>query len=57
MGVDALKPADGEKEADEDVRASCSSWGFVLVLYVPGRRRIFSEPELVRVVPTVLLRD
>ncbi len=57
MGVDTLlKPADGERDAEEDVRASCSSWGFVLVLYVPGNRSMVSEPELVREVPTVNFR-
>jgi hypothetical protein len=35
---EVLKPGEGEREADEDVRMSWRSCGFVLAAYWPGRR-------------------
>ena len=36
--ADALKPVEGADEVDELVRSWCSSCGFVVDVYWPGRR-------------------
>jgi hypothetical protein len=49
---DELKPGDGERAAEEDVRRLCSNCGFVVDVYCPGSKCTEGAPWAERVAPT-----
>ena len=54
---DELKPGEGERVAEDDVRILCSNCGFVVDVYCPGSKCREGAPGVESVAPTVVKKN